>query len=203
MVYLELCIEMDSENFSLYLASRLWGCGAILGECIDKKKIKNPVGAFLMLPDFSISQVVEISFVILFIFLNIIVSAYIIGTITLVVVRGDERTQEYRARMKSVQEYAIQHSIPKSVSDLMQEHVELDFRNREQSDERVLAFLPSTIRRKTLRHLYLGQLQSCYLFKGAKQKLLDAFLAAGRVELYMPLVRDQWQCCSLMPACGI
>ena len=48
-------------------------------------------------------QVIEISFVIFFMFLNIIVSAYIIGTITLVVVRGDERTREYRDRMSSVQ----------------------------------------------------------------------------------------------------
>ena len=70
----------------------------------------------------------------------------------------------------------------------MQEHVELHFRSQEHSDERVLASLPSTIRRKTLRHLYLGQIQRCYLFKGVKQKLLDAILAAGRIELYMPMV---------------
>lgn len=135
-------------------------------------------------------SVIEVSFVILFMFFNILVSAYIIGTITLVVVRGDERTREYRDRMKSVQEYTQQHSIPKVVSDLMQEHVELHFRSQEHSDERVLASLPSTIRRRTLRHLYLGQLQRCYLFKGVKQKLLDALLAAGRIDLYMPMVRD-------------
>ena len=69
-----------------------------------------------------------------------------------------------------------------------QEHVELFFHSQEHSDERVLASLPSTIRRRTLRHLYLSHIQRCYLFKGVKQKLLDALLAAGRIELYMPQV---------------
>ena len=49
------------------------------------------------------------------------------------------------------------------------------------------------------RHLYLGQVQRCYLFRGIKQKLLDALLAAGRVELYMPMVRAE----SDEPAAGV
>ncbi|GAX83177.1 hypothetical protein CEUSTIGMA_g10603.t1 [Chlamydomonas eustigma] len=138
--------------------------------------------------DFRPVSVVEVGFVICFMMFNVMSSAYIIGTITLLVVRSDERTREYRERMLAVNEYKLQHNIPKSLFESMTEHVELFFRCQEHSDERVLASLPSTIRRRTLRHLYLPQIQHCYLFKGAKQKLIDAILAAGRVELYMPQV---------------
>ena len=65
-------------------------------------------------------QVIEVCFFICFMFFNILVSAYIIGTITLVVVRGDERTREYRDRMKAVSEYTDQHGIPKMLRDSMQ-----------------------------------------------------------------------------------
>ena len=67
--------------------------------------------------------------------------------------RGDEKTREYRDRVKAVLEYTSQHGIPKVLCDSMQEHVELYFRSQEHSDERVLASLPSTIRRRTLRCL--------------------------------------------------
>ena len=62
-------------------------------------------------------QVIEVCFVICFMFFNILVSAYIIGTITLMVVRGDQRTREYRDRMKAVSEYTDQHGIPKMLRD--------------------------------------------------------------------------------------
>jgi hypothetical protein len=48
---------------------------------------------------------------------------------------------------------------------------------------------PTTIRRKVLRHLYLQPLRGCYLFKGCKQRFLDAFLTAARVEMFMPGVQ--------------
>ena len=55
----------------------------------------------------------------------------------------------------------------------------------------VLSIYPSTIRRRILRHLYQEPMQSCYLFADCKQKFLDALLAAARVELFMPQVRDR------------
>lgn len=67
---------------------------------------------------------------------------------------------------------------------------------QEHSDEKVLSSLPSTVRRRLLRHLYLAPLQRCYLFKGVKQKLLEALLAAGRVELYMPHVEVRGAACA-------
>lgn len=71
----------------------------------------------------------------------------------------------------------------------MKGHLRLHFSSAETSDEAVLSVYPTTIRRRILRHLYIKALSSCWLFERCKLKLLDAVLAASKVELYMPKVR--------------
>ena len=48
---------------------------------------------------------------------------------------------------------------------------------------------PTTIRRRILRHLYLRQVRNAYLFKGVRQKFIDALLGVARIELFMPQAR--------------
>lgn len=43
---------------------------------------------------------------------------------------------------------------------------------RPRSDEYVLSLYPSAIRRRVLRHLYLGPLKQCYLFNNMQPKFL-------------------------------
>jgi hypothetical protein len=74
------------------------------------------------------------------------------------------------------------------LKESMQSHLRLHFANEEAADEAVLASYPTTIRRRLLRHLYLEQLRSCYLFQGCRQKFLDAVLSIAKVELFMPKV---------------
>ena len=45
---------------------------------------------------------------------------------------------------------------------------------------------PTTIRRRILRHLYLRHFRNAYLFKGVRQKFIDALLGVARIELFMP-----------------
>lgn len=67
-------------------------------------------------------------------------------------------------------------------------HLKLHFNNVNRNDEGVLRAYPSTIRRRVLRFLYLDVLHGSTLFDGAKQRFLDALLAAARVEAYLPNV---------------
>ena len=55
---------------------------------------------------------------------------------------------------------------------------------------------PTTIRRRILRHLYLRQVRNAYLFKGVRQKFIDALLGVARIELFMPQARP----CTLTPS---
>ena len=50
----------------------------------------------------------------------------------------------------------------------------------------VLHKFPTTIRRRILRHLYLHHFRNAYLFKGVRQKFIDALLGVARIELFMP-----------------
>jgi len=58
----------------------------------------------------------------------------------------------------------------------------------------VLVIFPTTIRRRILRHLYLRQVRSAYLFKGVRQKFIDALLGVARIELFMPQARSCRPC---------
>jgi hypothetical protein len=75
------------------------------------------------------------------------------------------------------------------LKDAMHAHLRLHFANEEAADEAVLSSYPTTIRRRLLRHLYLEQLRTCYLFQGCRQKFLDAVLSIAKIELFMPKVR--------------
>jgi hypothetical protein len=56
------------------------------------------------------------------------------------------------------------HNVPLGLKESMQDHLRLHFSSQEASDEEVLAIYPAPIRRRILRHLYMGGLKRCYLF---------------------------------------
>lgn len=138
--------------------------------------------------DFHAYSVPEALFTIFYVFINIGVAAYIIGTITLLVVKGDEKTGAYRERLSVLDAYSATHEIPETLKADMKGHLRLHFSSAEGSDEAVLSVYPTTIRRRILRHLYSNPLSRCWLFGNCKQKFLDAVLASAKVELYMPKV---------------
>ena len=61
-----------------------------------------------------------------------IVVAYIIGTITALVVAADKRTKTYRMHTDNLAKYTQKHSIPSELHSSMQEHLlmHLDFADR-------------------------------------------------------------------------
>lgn len=126
-----------------------------------------------------------ITFWLLFVFFF---TAYIIGSITLLVVKGDERMGKYREDMRALQCYATLHGLPPKLRDSMQRHLKLHFYNQTASDESVLKVYPSSIRRRVLRCSYFDHLARVYLFRGTKHRFLEALLGVARVELYLPHV---------------
>ncbi|KAL6757545.1 hypothetical protein V8C86DRAFT_2622224 [Haematococcus lacustris] len=138
--------------------------------------------------DFYCASPAESIVMIIFLLGNIVFQAYILGTVTFVLVKADEKSKVYRERMEALRGYAGINDLPQPLMEMMKEHIELQYHNEQCSDEMVLANYPATIRRKVLRHLYLSTVKSCYLFRGAKARFMDAFLAATRMELYMPQV---------------
>mmetsp|Transcript_9128 Transcript_9128/g.17196 ORF Transcript_9128/g.17196 Transcript_9128/m.17196 type:complete len:487 (+) Transcript_9128:474-1934(+) len=122
----------------------------------------------------------------IFMLCNIVVAAWIIGSITLLIVKGDEKTGQYRDNLESLQQYGHMHQFDDHFMKILMSQLKLGFQNQEISDEQVLKSFPSTVRRKILRKLYLQSLLRTQLMKGVRPQFVDAFLASCKVEIFSP-----------------
>jgi ankyrin repeat protein/CRP-like cAMP-binding protein len=116
--------------------------------------------------------------------LNIIAHSWIIGSITLLIVKQDEKTGAYRESIQTLKQYSTLHRFPKRLEKSLRAQLKLDFNNREISDEYVLANFPTETRRKVLRRLYLPSLMQTSLMKGIRQQFVDSFLTTCNVEIF-------------------
>eukprot|EP00798_Chlamydomonas_sp_ICE-L_P032551 gene32551-17268_t len=138
--------------------------------------------------DFYSASAYEAGFMILYCLLNVVLSAYILGTVTMLMVKADERSKELRDMKTNLIEFRRTRDIPPALYNAMEQHLELHFHSEETNDENVLSIYPSSLRRRVLRNLYETKLQDCYLFKDCATKFFDAVLAAARIELFLPNV---------------
>uniref|UniRef100_A0A383VF86 Cyclic nucleotide-binding domain-containing protein n=1 Tax=Tetradesmus obliquus TaxID=3088 RepID=A0A383VF86_TETOB len=140
--------------------------------------------------DVTPSTTPEIVFTIVYVAINVVVWAYVLGTITLLVTKQDEETGQYRQRMAALNTYCTANNLSAdlkhTMAGLLRLHMSLS--NEALGDEQVLAVYPTTIRRKILRQLYATPLHECYLFKKCGVKFLDALMLGARVELFLPKV---------------
>ncbi|KXZ41005.1 hypothetical protein GPECTOR_1004g270 [Gonium pectorale] len=101
-------------------------------------------------------------------------------------VTGDEHSKAFRDSMSHLIEYSQDNELPERLQAAMKEHLVVHFDSAQTSDDQVLGIYPTSMRRRALRHLYLQPIKGCYLFRGCKQRFLDALLTAARVELFLP-----------------
>jgi ankyrin repeat protein len=122
----------------------------------------------------------------LYMLLNIIAQAWVIGSITLLIVKQDEKTGAYRDSMHTLKQYSTINNFPPKLRKSLRTQLKLEFNNREISDEYVLAHFPNETRRKVLRRLYLPSLMQTSLMTGIRQQFVDAFLTTCHVEIFSP-----------------
>jgi ankyrin repeat protein/CRP-like cAMP-binding protein len=118
--------------------------------------------------------------------LNIAIAAWIIGSITLLVIKGDEISREYRDSLNVLHIYGTMHNFEGTLLDRLKRQLRLDFNNREVADDQVLRHFPSQVRRKIMRRLYHDHLINSKLMTGIRPQFVDAFLASCTVEIFSP-----------------
>ena len=125
-----------------------------------------------------------------FILINVALASFIVGTITLLVIRRDATASTFRDAATALASWAAANGLSPSLTAAMADHHRLAFSNADLADEKILAGMPTSLRRRALRQLYLSTLRRCYLFSGAgaaaRMRFVDAILAASHVELLMP-----------------
>jgi CRP-like cAMP-binding protein len=110
--------------------------------------------------------------------------AWMIGSITLLVVKNDQRTGEYREALHTLKQYSDIHYFEPPFHKKLKTSLQLTFFSREISDEQVLRHFPSAVRRKVLRRLYLPSLLQTSLMQDVREQFVDAFLSACKVEIF-------------------
>ncbi|KAG7347954.1 ankyrin repeat domain protein [Nitzschia inconspicua] len=162
----------DTEtNFDLYVTSLYWSIVTFV-----------TVGY----GDFSPVNATEQIFGMVYMFLNMVITSWIIGTITLLVVKNDEKNGEYRTNLRLLDEYVTINNFDDGIRKRLKTQLKLDFNNREVSDENVLQHFPGTLRRKVIRQLYYPILSETHLMKNVRQVFVDSFLTSCSVELFGP-----------------
>lgn len=136
--------------------------------------------------DFSPVNSLEQIFGIVYMICNVVLMAWVIGSITLLIVKTDEKTGLYREALQVLKKYSVLHQFDRDLTKKLQNYLMLDFDNREVADEQVLQFFPAGVRRKVLRRLYLPSLLSTKLMRGTRQQFVDAFLSLCKVEVFSP-----------------
>lgn len=122
----------------------------------------------------------------IYMFLNMVMTSWIIGSITLLVVKNDEKNGEYRNNLHLLDEYATMNNFDDGIRKRLKMQLKLDFNSREISDENVLQHFPGTLRRKVIRQLYYPILSETNLMKDVRQVFVDTFLTSCSVELFGP-----------------
>jgi ankyrin repeat protein/CRP-like cAMP-binding protein len=122
----------------------------------------------------------------MFMLINIIITSWMIGSITLLIVKQDAKTGAYRDAVAVLNQYVGMHSFDRRLQKNLKTQLNLEFNNRELSDEEVLKLFPSAVRRKVLKRLYLPSLMQTNLMKGVRQQFVDSFLTTCHVEIFSP-----------------
>ncbi|KAG2447081.1 hypothetical protein HYH02_007831 [Chlamydomonas schloesseri] len=132
------------------------------------------------------TTVAEMATMIVYLMFNLFLAAYIIGTVTIMMVKQDEHSQALRESIENLNEYSQDNELPEKLHTAMKEHLLVNFDAQATNDDNVLRIYPVTIRRHALRHLYMEPVKGCFLFKGCQKRFLDAILTAARVEFFLP-----------------
>ncbi|CAI5535636.1 unnamed protein product [Closterium sp. Naga37s-1] len=127
----------------------------------------------------------EMVFAMAYISFDLVLSAYLVGNITAMVVKGSNTTR-YREKMSALIKYMNRNHLPHSLRQQMRQHVRLQFET-EQVEGEVMEEFPLSIRHKVARALYQRAVEACYLFEGCSGECINQIVARAVPEYYYPL----------------
>nr|GMD48948.1 potassium channel KAT3-like isoform X2 [Ipomoea batatas] len=126
-------------------------------------------------------------FTIFYMLFNIGLTAYLIGTMTNLIVHSAVRTFTMRDGINNTLRYARKNRLPEGLKDQMLAHVTLKFKTAE-LQQQVLEDLPKAIRSAIAQHLFCSTLENTYLFKGVSEDFILQLVCELKAEYFPPKV---------------
>lgn len=129
----------------------------------------------------------EIVFSVLCIYLQIVLYAYILGTITNYLVKKDVKAEMDRKQLLAVEEYCRQRNLPHTLTQKLLEYFGFQQRKKRVTDMQIVKALPRNIRTKMCAHLYADVLsRNAHLFAGVNAQFANQLLVRLREVHVMP-----------------
>mmetsp|Transcript_38487 Transcript_38487/g.53433 ORF Transcript_38487/g.53433 Transcript_38487/m.53433 type:complete len:762 (+) Transcript_38487:110-2395(+) len=111
---------------------------------------------------------------------NMAVTAYVLGTMTLIATKSDETVSEYRSQMAALDDLLKRKKVPQELSETALAQLQLSFDRREDRDD-ALEFCPQFMRNQIMKHLYLSHVKGVFLFKKCSSVFIDKLTSMTHV----------------------
>lgn len=131
----------------------------------------------------------EMVFIIVYMFINLGLTAYIIGNMTNLVVEGTSRTMEFRNSIEAASNFVSRNHLPVRLREQILAYMCLRFKAESLNQQQLIEQLPKTIIKSISQHLFIPTVQRVYLFQNVSRETL-LLLAVDMKAEYIPPRED-------------
>ncbi|KAG6413210.1 hypothetical protein SASPL_125917 [Salvia splendens] len=126
----------------------------------------------------------EMIFVMLYVSLDMILGAYLLGNMTALIVKGS-KTERFRDKMAELIKYMNRNKLGKSIGKEIKGHVRLQYESS-YSDASALQDLPLALRAKISNKLYEPNIRQVPLFNGCSDGFIKKIAIKVHEEFFLP-----------------
>ncbi|CAL5016760.1 unnamed protein product [Urochloa decumbens] len=126
----------------------------------------------------------EMAFTVVYISFSILLSAYLIGNMTALIVKGS-KTERFRDKMADLIRYMNRNKLGADTRNQVKDHLLLQYESSYTRD-RVVDDIPVAVRSKMSQTLYLDMVSKVHLFKGCSEDFLSQIVVKLHEEFFLP-----------------
>ncbi|KAL6652668.1 hypothetical protein ACP70R_011593 [Stipagrostis hirtigluma subsp. patula] len=126
----------------------------------------------------------EMVFMVVYVSFSILLSAYLIGNMTALIVKGS-KTERFRDKMTDLIRYMNRNKLGAEIRTQVKAHLLLQYESSHTKD-RVVDDIPVAVRSKMSQTLYLDMVSRVHLFKGCSEDFLSQIVVKLKEEFFLP-----------------
>ncbi|XP_043719282.1 potassium channel KOR1-like isoform X2 [Telopea speciosissima] len=126
----------------------------------------------------------EMIFIMIYVSFDMILSAYLVGNMTALIVKGS-KTEKYRDKMTDLIKYLNRNKLGKDIRNQIKGHLRLQFESS-YTEAAVLQDIPVSIRAKISHKIYKPFIEKVSLFKGCSSEFINQIVIRLHEELFLP-----------------
>ena len=136
--------------------------------------------------DISPRNPTERSFTMVIMLMNMCISAYVIGTMTTLITKGDQKLSRFRDNMANLIRFMRRHEVPLHIQQHAMAHVHLSFRKAKEDDSDALEHCPEHLISHVRSAMYLDRLKNSRLFMGCSRDFMLGLMKLCQWEYFNP-----------------